>query len=276
MNADLKYLFFLVGAQIPLFANADCTKSDSDWLWKQGYSGHEIVAMCTDNRADTTTFKPPVMQAAANAPAPQVPVVIVNSSPISNSRYMSDSILPPKSTPGIIPAATSGDKPAPSPDTGSTNFFQNWAMGLALLRNQTSIVNDATIVNGVVRGNTVQRYQPELVLSKHYYFHNADGTCTITSSAGYCLGIFLGAGVGGQSSSSPIIDMLGAGLLIGSLTNSKSGESVNFGIGFARRFGVKTLGNGIKLDAPLPAGETQIRYTNVDMSAPMVFYTYKF
>jgi hypothetical protein len=51
-------------------------------------------------------------------------------------------------------------------------------------------------------------------------------------------------------------------------------QAFNFGIGVGRKFGVKTLGDGIVENQPLPAGETQVRFKTTDITAPFAFFSY--
>lgn len=183
-------------------------------------------------------------------------------------------------TPDTKPSkeSSAGIPPEP-PQPTVTNFLQGWGVGLAMIRNSRKVISDASVVNGIVRANSEHTWQSTLLLAKHWYFENPNTKqCLLKKDYQLCLGVFVGVGLGGGASSNQIIDMIGGGLLLGfgPGTDNVQKQAHNVGIGVGRRFNVKVLGDGISANAPLPAGETQVRFKITDITAPFLFYTYKF
>ena len=52
-----------------------------------------------------------------------------------------------------------------------------------------------------------------------------------------------------------------------------SDKSLNIGVGYAWDPSVRVLGDGIVEGAPLPAGETQIRYKTTDQKGVMFLFS---
>lgn len=269
---------FLAAAGLPMSAIAACGKADIQFLLENGFTVAEARTACT---------MPPdaVRRSAPAFSAPR----LESRAPIASAPTPPSSVAPPltKSSPPAQVEVTKttqvdGETVSKEVQTGGiSDFTQGWGVGLAALRNRRTVINDASLVNGLVRANTVQSWQPELLLARHWYFSSAPNyhSCSV-SVKGACLGMFLAIGVGGGSGSSTtqVVDMAGVGLLFGFGPGTKNPQQQahNIGIGVGRRFNVKMLGDGISANASLPAGETQIRYKTEDITAPFVFYTYKF
>lgn len=154
-------------------------------------------------------------------------------------------------------------------------FWSDWTIGIGLLRNDPPVVSDAMIVNGtIVRATTTQKYQTDFLLAKHHYFGD-ERTCSVPI-LGACIGLMITVGLGGNQ----FVDMLGAGFAAGFGKNldgkDRQNQPHNIGIGWGRRFNVKTLGDGFVPNSPPPAGETQVRYQNIDINSPFFYYTYNF
>lgn len=265
-------------AATPFATNAACAKVDVQFLLESGFTVAEARLACASSRS--ATFSEPGAADAAASAAQARPAEL------STSRFIST----PRIDKGVGNGAARVEERPKTADandggkvkSGLSTFTQGWGIGLAALRNKNIVINDASIVNGVVRANAAQVWQPELLLARHWYFSSAkDGhkTCTI-DVWGSCLGMFLALGIGGGggSTTNQVVDMAGAGLLVGfgAGTKDPQEQAHNLGIGIGRRFNVRMLGDGISANAPLPNGETQIRYKTEDITAPFIFYTYKF
>lgn len=238
-------LFFSTNAAIAKCSNKDT----SDRLTAYKASSDQITALC--NAYDDATIKN-----------------------LLDSNFTLDQVLVFQSS-NIKPDQISKFQ---STSSVSSEFWKNWSIGLGLLKNSPAVVSEATVVNGVVRANSVQKYQTDLVLARHWYFGSKDekdSECTV-HWIGACFGLMVTVGLGGNQ----VVDMIGGGFLIGFGGDmhgiNRQNQPHNIGVGMSRRFNVKTLGDGIALNAPLPAGETQIRYQTMDINAPFFFYTYNF
>lgn len=167
-------------------------------------------------------------------------------------------------------------------EENKNTFFEDWGVGLAVIKPQRKGVADAAIVNNIVRANTVASHEATLLVARHFYpFRPKDKKCSVTDSTARsefwtdCVGAMVAVGVsgGGSSGNSQVINFAGVGLTIGGgIANSQS-TSWHFGAGYGRRFNVKVLGDGFSENAAPPAGETQVRYKTVDVAAPFVYFT---
>lgn len=135
--------------------------------------------------------------------------------------------------------------PAAGQDLGNFDF----GVGLGVVLDPSGDrVDDAELVNGVVRVNEDSNITIRPMLETHVFaFPLGDNLV-----AGPFLGVQLG--------SDQIIDSLGAGLMVGVRLGRNDDNSLNFGLGAVVDPGVKTLGDGISADQPLPTGETDVRF----------------
>jgi hypothetical protein len=169
-------------------------------------------------------------------------------------------------------------------------FFDNWGLGLGVLRNSPRVVSDAQIVNSggtnLVRVNSEQQWTTELLLVRHFYFESKEDKRGCVNTAPFnlfrtsgkaCFGFMVTVGVGSGNSASQLIDMVGGGFLFGFGGSADKVDDLpfNVGLGMGRRFGVKTLADGFSPNQPPPQGETQVRYVNKDINTPFLFFTYK-
>jgi hypothetical protein len=174
------------------------------------------------------------------------------------------------------------------------NFFDQWAVGLAVIRPKVSTVTDATIVNNLVRVNGHARSEASLLVARHFYPFNQgrrcveDGTVVTDTRAkepslmdkttGFlanCVGAMVGVGLGtsGGSGSGQLINFAGIGLTMGGGIPKDEKSNWNIGIGLGRKFNVKTLGDGFTENQAPPTGETQVRYKTLDASASFAYFT---
>jgi hypothetical protein len=175
------------------------------------------------------------------------------------------------------------------------NFFNdgNWGVGLAVINSHDAgQVNDASIRNGIVSVDDVQKWSPKLLLERHYFPHgnwaNPDKPTDREKSQcvsdtwseklyflpRMCIGGFIGVGLG----SNQIIDFVGAGIIFGFGKASNFGVNNarphNVGFGVARQFHQKLLADGFSNGSPPPNGATQVEYKYTDTNAFFLFYTY--
>ncbi len=159
------------------------------------------------------------------------------------------------------------------------NFFDDWGVGLALVRNSKKAVSDATITSGIVRANQSSTYEGTLLVARHFYpFREGRKKCGVAGSSGMqwsdCLGGMVGVGIGSSSgANSQFINFIGIGLTVGGGIGDDAARAWHLGLGVGRKFNVKTLGDGFAENAAPPAGETQVRYQTKDITAPFAYFT---
>jgi hypothetical protein len=129
-------------------------------------------------------------------------------------------------------------------------------------------VEDAEVVSGVVRVKRAATDKPRLFLEAHKFVwvHRAQG-------------IGVGPFVSVQSGADDALSSWGAGIMVGFREKAKQGDeptSWNLGLGYLWDADVKTLGDGVVADAPLPEGETEIRYKNTSAGSVFVVFSRRF
>ena len=125
-------------------------------------------------------------------------------------------------------------------------------------------VESASVVNGIVRVDKERTSKARILLESHYFFRKE------AKSWGY--GPFIGVLPG----SSQTIDALGGGLMVGFRRNENTSDSFNLGVGYMWDSSVRSLGDGIERNKPLPAGETAIRYRDTDGNGVVLIFSYSF
>ncbi len=157
----------------------------------------------------------------------------------------------------------------------------DWSAGIAVTGDFTSErrIDDAELVNGVVRVKDESRYLPRIMLEAHYLFRSwgdqkidralrADGkTYFVTKGHGPFVAI--------QSSDKQALDSFAAGYLFGWRPDSTKEWSFVMGAGAVLDPNVQILGDGIQANQALPEGETAIRYKKVDRWGWMLMFSFK-
>lgn len=165
------------------------------------------------------------------------------------------------------------DKPDPDP---SFDFFKGMSTGIALIKPKRKTIREASIVNGKVVVSSEAEIENTLMLVKTFPFsETSDKRCQGPEKWASCAAWMLGAGfnIGAPGSSGQVVDFLGVGLTVGSGQEAEDSSAWYAGFGIGRRFNQKVLGDGLRENQPLPAGETQIRYKHIDATAPFVFFS---
>ena len=135
-------------------------------------------------------------------------------------------------------------------------------------------IDEAQLVNGVVRVISERQVTPRLMLEKHWYLSdswdtvNQDGS---RSNTKFRQGIFVGTSLLGEKK---LMDSVSIGWLVGFKPHTGDKATHNLGIGFAVEPYARVLGDGLEKNQPLPAGETAIRYKETNRTALIIFYTY--
>lgn len=158
-----------------------------------------------------------------------------------------------------------GKEPSPKND-----FWSTFGVGLAVTANlgRERSIQEAQLVNGIVRVTNERQVTPRLMLEKHWYLDEGwkeDGC--------HCRhGVFVGASLLGDKQ---MMDAVALGYLAGFKSGSKSDTTThNLGIGLALQPYSRVLGDGLTKNQPLPAGETTVRYKETNRTALILFYTY--
>jgi hypothetical protein len=190
------------------------------------------------------------------------------------------------------PSASAGNKDEGKKDTNEgekkedsdplARFKFGGAIGVSMDLADGDPVNEATVVNGIVRSSQTAAARPRVLLEVHrpfITFHPKprsvkvrlpemdesgnplkDGKqivqVGISERAGWAVGPFAAVQSGGNS----VVDGFAAGVMFSILRDASTGSDFNIGVGAMLDEKVKFLGDGLVDGQPLPPGETEIRF----------------
>ena len=131
-------------------------------------------------------------------------------------------------------------------------------------------VNEAELVNGIVRVTDEDDVIAGFVGEAHYFFPSS-GELFGVAKENWGHGPFFAL----QTGEKDIIATVALGWMIG-FRPANSSESFNIGLGVAVAPNVRTLGDDIVRNEPLPAGETAIRYREEAQYGLMLLFSRSF
>ena len=153
-------------------------------------------------------------------------------------------------------------------DESTSNFLDHLGAGLSLTIDTGTHdrIDSASLVNGIVRvqedSNVRARFMGEIhfALSCESGALIVDGKkrCDPNERSG---GLFLAV----QPGTDNIIEGVGLGWML-RLPDKLFDRALNIGMGVVVDENVQILGDGVKANQPLPAGETEIRFRNSDQT----------
>lgn len=154
----------------------------------------------------------------------------------------------------------------------STSFadghdFSNWGLGVSLTidTGNRDRVDEANIVNGLVRVDKDNNAIPRMVLELHHFVW-AWKNETIG------LGPFAAIQPGGDD----IIDAFGGGLMVGFRKNRETKLAFNVGIGIIVDPNTKVLGDGFAANLAPPPGETEVRFKETEQYGALILISTSF
>ena len=152
------------------------------------------------------------------------------------------------------------------------------AFGLAATVGADDRVEEAEVVEGVVRVNKTTNHQARVLLETHYFWRLQDEKVPILVNGKPqdidVADIGIGPFVAIQSSGDEILEAIGMGLMVGFRRDARS--SFNLGGGILLDPAVKTLGDDIRPDKPLPPGESVIRFKEEPRWGLLVLASFSF
>ena len=163
----------------------------------------------------------------------------------------------------------------------------NFSVGIALsIDGNNDRVEEAIVVDNIVRVTKENNYIPRIMLEAHYYFEGNKESIFGDKKTGKFLDVLFKNnewGIGPfiaiePSSNDEIIKSVAMGIMLGVKKSDKtnSTNSWNFGIGAIVEPNVMTLGDGIYANQPLPIGETDIRFVEKSKWGVLFISSYNF
>lgn len=139
-------------------------------------------------------------------------------------------------------------------------------------------VNDAELVNGIVRVKDEDNARARIMLESHYFFamDNCPTPAKLMAGARCGMGPFVAI----QPGDKEIVQAAALGWMFGferlGPKGENTGKSWNIGIGAVFDPNTKTLGDGLEPNKPLPAGETTIRYKERAQKGVVILTSFTF
>lgn len=143
-----------------------------------------------------------------------------------------------------------------------------WGVGFGYSFSSDEAIDDAEIVNGVVRVKSNKKEQPRLVLEFHKYFWFNDGRKDGTRG--------LGPFVAVAATQDDLLSGVGIGFMYGLKAKQSDPEGFSIGIGAILDADVKDLADGFSENAPPPGGETTVRFKQESRWSALLFVTRTF
>lgn len=155
-------------------------------------------------------------------------------------------------------------------------------------------IGSAEVVNGVVRVMDSENTRARLLLESHYFFTPTNARGGYAERLGvrnypddidpltgqvrergvknWGVGPFIAL----QAGEGELIQAVGAGVMFGFRRPGDGSGSFNLGLGILHDMNVRTLGEGIIENEPLPVGETAVRYKERSQAGLMILSSYSF
>lgn len=152
----------------------------------------------------------------------------------------------------------------------------NFGVGISLTLDTGSNdrVDEAQIIDNLVRVDKESNARARIMLESHYFF-------TPQPESGYFLRVQngnwgIGPFVAIQPGTDEIIEAIGAGIMIGFKRANETSSSWNFGLGVVVDPNVQILGDGFQADLPPPGTETSIRFKEKSQTGILFVTSFSF
>lgn len=144
----------------------------------------------------------------------------------------------------------------------------NWGLGFGYSFSQDDAIDDAEIVNGIVRIKTEKKEQPRVVLEFHKYFWCASRDSGTASGCGPYVAV--------SATADELLSGVGMGFMYGRKAKIDDSEGFSVGIGVILDGKVKDLGEGFVANEAPPEGETAVRFEEKSRWSALLFVSRTF
>jgi hypothetical protein len=154
----------------------------------------------------------------------------------------------------------------------------NWGLGLGASYYFDDAIEDAAVVDGVVRVTKDRRAEPRVLLEFHRFFFTSDADGKEPGQNGKAIESGHGPFVAVAAKDNDVLAGVAAGWMFGWKDTQKSDDSNAFtvGLGVILDSDVTDLADGFKEGQPLPAGETSVRFEEKSRAAAVLIFTRTF
>lgn len=144
----------------------------------------------------------------------------------------------------------------------------NWGVGFGYSYGFDESIDDAEIVNGVVRVKSRKKEQARAVLEFHKYFWLNDGYKDGTQGCGPFVAL--------AAKDDKLLSGVGIGIMYGKKAKATDSDGFSIGIGILLDNEVKDLADGFKENEEPPEGETSVRFEEKSRWSGLFFVTRTF
>lgn len=151
----------------------------------------------------------------------------------------------------------------------STEFMGlTWGLGFGYSFGEDDAIDDAVIVDGVVRVKSRKKDQPRAVLEFHRYFWCNKGRTQLDRGCGPFFAV--------AATQDDALAGVGVGWMYGRKSTPGDSEGFSIGVGVILDAGIKDLAEGFKKDQPPPGTETTVRFEEKSRWSALVMFTRTF
>jgi hypothetical protein len=144
----------------------------------------------------------------------------------------------------------------------------SWGIGFGYSFGEDEAIDDAEIVDGVVRVKSRKKDQPRAVLEFHRYFWCNDGRKQLDRGCGLFVAV--------AASDEDVLAGVGIGFMYGRKSSPDDTEGFSVGVGVILDGNVKDLADGFKENAPPPGTETAVRFEEKSRWSALIIVTRTF
>ncbi|RZA07163.1 MAG: hypothetical protein EOO68_03810 [Moraxellaceae bacterium] len=188
----------------------------------------------------------------------------------AKSAVQNEENLSAKMTVEDMSKAMTDDTNKEAQDVNSEGNFLGltWGLGFGYTFSSDEAIDEAEIVDGVVRVKSNKKQQPRMVLEFHRFLWCNNGAKDGTRGCGPFVAV--------SATSDEILQGVGMGFMYGLKAKKGEPEGFSIGIGAMLDADVKDLADGFNENQPVPTGETSIRYKNESRWSALIFVTRTF
>jgi hypothetical protein len=139
----------------------------------------------------------------------------------------------------------------------------NWGLGFGYTFSSDEAIDDAEIVDGIVKVKSNKKQQPRMILEFHRYLGCNNGAKDGTQGCGPFVAV--------AASNDKILQGVGMGFMYGFKAKKSDPEGFSIGIGAMLDGNVKDLADGFKENQAVPDGATSIRYKTESRWSALIF-----
>ncbi|MGQ0546378.1 MAG: hypothetical protein ACT4P3_13745 [Betaproteobacteria bacterium] len=144
----------------------------------------------------------------------------------------------------------------------------NWGLGFGFSFGSSDAVDDAEVVNGIVRVKSQKKQQPRVLFEFHKYFWCHGDAVEVKKGCGPFVAV--------AASQDKAVSGIGIGFMYGEKRKPADSDGFSLGVGAILDGKVKDLAEGFRRDQPLPAGETAVRFEEKARWSLLLFVTRTF